>query len=117
MNDRLAVPGTLLLSVPQMLDPNFMHTVVLMVQHSSTGAFGLVVNRDAVTTVKMLFPEHALLSLVNFPVHAGGPVGQDSFQFLHCVPDAIAGGIELSDGLFLGGDLDSFAEYVATEDR
>lgn len=116
MNDRLAAPGTLLLSVPQMLDPNFMHTVVLICQHTSAGAYGIVVNRPEIASVDLLFPEHALLSLVPFPVHPGGPVGQDSFQFLHCVPDAISGGLELSDGLFLGGDMDSFAEYIATEE-
>jgi len=37
----------LLLSMPQMLDPNFVRTVVLLCQHNDNGAFGLVtVNLD-----------------------------------------------------------------------
>ena len=37
--------------MPQMLDPNFSRTVVLLVKHSTEeGAFGLVVNRPVMTT-------------------------------------------------------------------
>ena len=115
MDEHLAVPGTLLLAVPQMLDKNFMHTVVLVCQHEAGGAYGIVVTRPAFIEVGRLFPEHALLSQLSFPVRRGGPVGEEAFQFLHRVPDAIAGGLELCGGLYLGGDLDSFAEYIATE--
>lgn len=36
----------LLLSMPQMSDPNFARTVVLLCQYTDKGAFGLVVNRQ-----------------------------------------------------------------------
>jgi putative transcriptional regulator len=36
----------LLLSMPQMADPNFVKTVVLLCDYSDKGAFGLVVNRQ-----------------------------------------------------------------------
>src|SRR5256885_5811546 len=39
-----------LLSMPQMNDPNFSRTVVLLCKHGEEGAFGLVVNRPLVTT-------------------------------------------------------------------
>ena len=45
MSELRAGAGTMLLSAPALLDPNFMHTVVLMCQHDDDGAFGLVVNR------------------------------------------------------------------------
>jgi putative transcriptional regulator len=37
--------GRLLVAVPDLADPNFARTVVLMVLHNAEGAFGLVVNR------------------------------------------------------------------------
>ena len=40
----------LLLSMPQLVDPNFNRTVVLLCQHSDRGAFGLVVNRPLITS-------------------------------------------------------------------
>src|SRR5207247_2800886 len=39
-----------LLSMPQLMDPNFSRTVVLLCKHREEGAFGLVVNRPLVTT-------------------------------------------------------------------
>jgi putative transcriptional regulator len=39
-----------LLSMPQMTDPNFARTVVLLCKHSEEGAFGLVVNRPLLTS-------------------------------------------------------------------
>ncbi|HET7619350.1 MAG TPA: YqgE/AlgH family protein [Vicinamibacterales bacterium] len=36
---------SLLLSMPQLQDPNFVQTVVLLVDYGADGAFGLVVNR------------------------------------------------------------------------
>ena len=36
--------------MPQMLDPNFSRTVVLLCKHGDDGAFGLVVNRPLVTS-------------------------------------------------------------------
>jgi putative transcriptional regulator len=40
---------TLLLSMPQLVDPNFRRSVVLLCTHNEGGAFGLVVNRPLVT--------------------------------------------------------------------
>lgn len=37
---------SLLISVPQMRDPHFDHSVVLVVEHDEHGSFGLVVNRE-----------------------------------------------------------------------
>jgi putative transcriptional regulator len=36
--------------MPQLVDPNFSRTVVLLCKHNDDGAFGLVVNRPLVTT-------------------------------------------------------------------
>ena len=43
-----------LLSMPQLMDPNFNRTVVLLCKHSDEGAFGLVVNRPLVTSGRVV---------------------------------------------------------------
>jgi putative transcriptional regulator len=106
------VPGSLLAAAPDLRDPNFMHTVVLVCMHSEEGAHGLVINRPSPLTVDKLLPEHARLAEQRFPVHAGGPVGLDTLQFLHRVPERIPGGVELAEGLHLGGELDALAELL-----
>ena len=67
----------LLVSMPQMNDPNFAKTVILLCDYTTDGAFGLVVNRQmtdpAWTLVKPETPVH-----VDPSVHLwiGGPVDQ-----------------------------------------
>jgi len=52
----------LLLSMPQLVDPNFSRTVVLLCRHTEEGAFGLIVNRPLVTAE------------CDFDLWVGGPV-------------------------------------------
>ena len=48
--------GQLLIAGPTLLDPNFWRTVVLVVEHTDEGAFGLVLNRPSETTVGEAVP-------------------------------------------------------------
>lgn len=107
--------GTLLAAWPDLLDPNFMHAVLLMCHHNEEGAYGLVVNRPTEITVGMLLQEHPLLGDSEFPVHLGGPVDHGTMQFLHTVPDKIPGGLMLTDEIALGGDLDALGVYLRSE--
>lgn len=65
----------LLLSMPQMMDPNFVKTVVLLTDYTDEGAFGLVVNRrmdePAWTLVKT---EPAIRVDPDLKLWVGGPV-------------------------------------------
>jgi putative transcriptional regulator len=42
-----SLEGHFLIAAPQLPDPNFLRSVVLMLQHNSNGAFGLVVNQQS----------------------------------------------------------------------
>src|SRR6185436_336793 len=46
MRDMSGAAPVLLLSMPQMTDPNFSRTVILLCDYTEEGAFGLVVNRQ-----------------------------------------------------------------------
>lgn len=64
-----------LLSMPQLRDPNFERTVVLLCKHSEDGAFGLVVNRPVMTSGRVtvnLDPPFEIDRAVQ--VWIGGPV-------------------------------------------
>lgn len=110
MTEPTAGPGTMLLSAPALLDPNFMHTVVLMCQHDEDGAFGLVVNRATETRVGELFPDHPGLSGLDQRVRSGGPVARDTLQVIHRLPPELAsvsGGVDVGDGIRIGADLEA----------
>ena len=69
-----SVRGQLLIAGPQLVDPNFWRTVVLVVEHSEEGAFGLVLNRPSETSVGEAVPELEALVEADEPLFIGGPV-------------------------------------------
>jgi len=70
-----AFKSTLLLSMPQLLDPNFARTVVLLCEYNSEGAFGLVLNRPTdVAASEMVRLEPPVLAGNDMPLWIGGPV-------------------------------------------
>lgn len=84
---RESLAGRLLVATPELRDPRFGRSVVLMIEHSAGGAFGLVVNRplgevpfDELFERLELEPEGAEGSIT---VHYGGPVEPGRGFLLH----------------------------------
>lgn len=75
--------GHFLISEIDLKDPNFKHTVVLMVNHDEQGAFGLVVNRPSRFTLANLVEGMDDSPAGSIPVFVGGPVQQDVLFLLH----------------------------------
>ena len=64
-----------LVSMPQMMDPNFVRTVILLCQHDDSGAFGLVLNRPATTDGRVTVNLHPPVSIDHeLQIWMGGPV-------------------------------------------
>ena len=68
----------LLVASPQLGDPNFARTVVLITEHNEDGAMGIVLNRPATTTVEDAAPELRELVIPGDDVFVGGPVQPSS---------------------------------------
>ncbi len=71
--------GSLLISHPGLLDPNFKKTVVLISTHSNDeGALGVVINRPMGKSLGELKAEFAYSPLSEVPVFIGGPVSRQN---------------------------------------
>jgi putative transcriptional regulator len=69
-----SLKGKLLIASPHLLDPNFVHTVVLLVQHDEEGAFGIVLNRPSHNTVGQVWTEALERACESEePIFMGGP--------------------------------------------
>jgi putative transcriptional regulator len=80
--------GQLLIAGPGLLDPNFQRTVVLIVEHTDEGAFGLVLNRPSETTVGEAVDELARFVDGDDTLFIGGPVSQSALIVLAEFDDA-----------------------------
>ncbi len=66
--------GKLLVANPQLVDPNFYRTVVLLFEHGEEGAFGTVLNRPTTEGAAEHLPAWAHLLAEPATVFVGGPV-------------------------------------------
>jgi putative transcriptional regulator len=92
----------LLLSMPQLQDPNFSKTVVLLCDYVPEGAFGLVLNRPTeMTASSMVRIEPPLGHANDMPLCIGGPVEPETRVVL--TAEAAAGSPlpSIVDGLYL----------------
>jgi putative transcriptional regulator len=93
-----------LLSMPQMQDPNFSRTVVLLCWHDEDGAFGLVVNRPLVTSGRVVVNLDPPVSTDReLQLWTGGPVEPQSSWILvgrHAEPD-VEPGRRVTEDLFV----------------
>lgn len=96
--------------MPQLHDPNFSHAVVLMIEHSDDGSFGLVVNQPSPIKATELLQSLDMswggdLSAV---VWSGGPVSPTTGWVLHQPMDGLdmrprrgGGTIDVAPGIAL----------------
>src|SRR5438034_10835675 len=106
-----------LLSMPQLMDPNFSRTVVLLCKHREEGAFGLVVNRPLVTTGRVTVNLDPPASTDReLQVWIGGPVEpQRSWVLVGQEPDASdeLSGMRITDNLYLSTSPDLLRRLLA----
>lgn len=71
----MSLAPVLLVSMPQLTDPNFARTVVLLCEYSAEGALGLVINRPSdVMAAEAVQMEPPLERPNDLPLLIGGPV-------------------------------------------
>lgn len=77
-----SLAGCLLVAHPELMDPNFRRTVLLLSEHQKPkGAFGLILNRPTGQTVGELLAGQTVGKLGRVEVFLGGPVAVDQMSF------------------------------------
>ncbi|HLT34191.1 MAG TPA: YqgE/AlgH family protein [Aquaticitalea sp.] len=95
--------GHLLIAEPSIIgDSSFNRSVILLADHTPEGSIGFILNKPLNYTLTDLVPN----TTIELKVYNGGPVEQDNLYFIHKVPELIPQSIEISLGIFWGGDFD-----------
>jgi putative transcriptional regulator len=74
--------GAFLVSAEKLIDPNFSETVVILLEYSTEGAMGLVINRPTRLRLSEVFPDIRGLRKRRDKLYAGGPVGMEQLVLL-----------------------------------
>lgn len=101
--------GKLLIAEPTLTgDVSFNRSVVLLAEHNTEGSVGFILNKPLDYDISDLVTE------INIPiqVYNGGPVEQDNLYFIHKVPHLIDNSIEISDGIYWGGDFEKTIDLI-----
>lgn len=99
--------GNLLVAEPSLIgDLSFNRSVILLADHNQNGSVGFIINKPLKYTIHDLIPDIK----ATFKIYNGGPVEQDNLYFIHNIPDLIPNSVEISNGIYWGG------EYETTKD-
>jgi putative transcriptional regulator len=101
--------GYLLIAEPSIIgDLSFNRSVILLADHNQDGSVGFIMNKPLKYTINDLIPEIN----ANFKIFNGGPVEQDNLYFIHNIPELIPNSIEISNGIYWGGDFESTKDLI-----
>jgi len=101
--------GKLLIAEPALTgDVSFNRSVVLLAEHNEEGSVGFILNKPLEYNINDLVTEIS----IPLQVYNGGPVEQDNLYFIHKVPHLIDNSIEISDGIFWGGDFEKTVSLI-----
>jgi putative transcriptional regulator len=104
-------PGKLLVSEPFLADPNFERTIILMCEHNDDGSFGFVLNKPSLAKVADVLDELKKFKGMAF---VGGPVQQDTLQYVHRIP-GLENAIEIMEGVYWGGNFEKICLMIETK--
>ena len=103
--------GNYIKSSSELIGDFFENTTILIVKHNVEGTVGFVTNKPFGKSL------HDLIEFNHskpFPLMDGGPVDRDHLFVLHKRPDLIEGGEPVSNGLYMGGNMEQVIQAINT---
>ena len=101
--------GKVLISEPFLYDEMFGRSVILLVDHSTDGTMGLVLNKPLPLSLNDVLKEFKDIS--NIPIYKGGPLSTDTLFYLHTLKD-VEESLQIGKGVYLNGDFDAIRRYI-----
>ena len=101
--------GKVLISEPFLYDEMFGRSVILLVDHSTDGTMGLVLNKPLPLSLNDVLKEFKDIS--DIPIYKGGPLSTDTLFYLHTLKD-VEDSLQIGKGVYLNGDFDAIRRYI-----
>ncbi len=104
--------GILLIAKPQMTDPQFFKTVILLLHHNNQESIGLVLNQDTDLRLQDLIK---IECQKKFPVYIGGPVHKNTLHYIHTKGEIIKNARHITENIYWGGDFNQVKDLIKNE--
>ena len=101
--------GKVLISEPFLYDEMFGRSVNLLVDHTTDGTMGLVLNKPLPLSLNDVLKEFKDIN--NIPIYKGGPLSTDTLFYLHTLKD-VEDSLQIGKGVYLNGDFDAIRRYI-----
>lgn len=105
---------SLLVASPQLLDPNFCRSVVLLIEHDSKGAMGFIVNQKSDLNLKEVVSFDAVKIPSHIPVWKAGPIDRSAGFVLHNQKNE-SFEKEITNGISISSSQESLRKLIESE--
>jgi len=113
--DSKPLTAILLVAKPELADPFFADSIVLVMNNLGPGPVGVIINRPTQIPVARLFPDLKRLAQVPDRVYFGGPVEFDSVWFLFRAGTPPEHAIRALDGIYLSANRELLLQLLGRE--
>ena len=110
-----SLQGHMLIATPELVDPNFFRSVVLIVQHSEEGALGLIINRPTETPLAEIWPQLSDEPCEADDILFGGGPCEGPLMAIHTDPGHAQ--IDVLDGVCFSAEPTAAEWLIETEHR
>lgn len=104
--------GVFLVASPNLTDPNFRQTVVLICEYGPEGTLGVIVNRPTEFLLSEALSKLPLLKGTSYVLFLGGPVQPNGILMLFRVGQKPADTRQVVEGVYLGGNMDTLERII-----
>jgi len=108
--------GKFLIAGPEMRDPNFSETVILLLEYDETGALGLIINWPTEMPASDVLPDVKGLATGARRVFIGGPVRRQKITLLVQTDEAPEDARHIFENIYFSGSGDLLARLASEKD-
>jgi len=109
--------GSFLVAAPEMRDPRFSRTVILIVHHSAEGSMGLIVNKRSNIPVTDALPELETAEDNRHVLYFGGPVQPAKITYAYTGGRSGAADLEVLDNVYLGTSYSQLQDLIKSRGK
>jgi putative transcriptional regulator len=107
--------GSLLIATPNLTEPLYKQSVVLICEYTNYGSFGLMINKPYIPDAKDPSIELDEILGLRESLRIGGSMQQNQLMLIHASKKSRDQTLKITDGVYLGGDFSFLQDLIRSE--